>query len=86
MVNEAWAAVIAYGWDTELVDDNIGAAFLDIACVTIDDMIYEVHASHYILRTGKYHKLLAVLARVTIPPTMSDISQYAVYKFIAHSM
>ena len=52
MVNEAWAAVIAHGFDAELVDEinaiviSVGAGFLDIACITIDDTIYEVCASY----------------------------------------
>ena len=52
MVNEAWAAAVAYGFDSELSGEinvlviNLGAGFFDVGCITIEDTIYEVRASY----------------------------------------
>ena len=52
MMNEAWAAAVAHGFETELTDEvnaivvSLGAGFIDIACITIDDTIYEVCSSY----------------------------------------
>ena len=51
-VNEAWAAAVAHGFETESKDTmnviviNVGAGFVDICCMTIDDTIYEVCSSY----------------------------------------
>ena len=51
-INEAWAAAVAHGFETESKDAvnviviNVGAGFVDICCITIDDTIYEVRSSY----------------------------------------
>ena len=51
-VNEAWAATVAHGFETESIDVvnvlaiTVGAGFIDICLITIDDTIYEVRSSH----------------------------------------
>ena len=51
-INEAWAAAVAHGFETESKDAvnviiiNVGAGFIDICCITIDDTIYEVRSSY----------------------------------------
>ena len=52
MLNEAWVAAVACGFQKELKDVvnvlviNIGAGFVDISFITIDEMMYEVRASY----------------------------------------
>ena len=52
LVNEAWAAAVAHGFETESKDAvnvlvfSVGAGFIDICCITIDDTIYEVRSSY----------------------------------------
>ena len=52
MINEAWAAAVAHGFEAESKDEvnalvvNVGVGFIDICCITIDDMMYEVRASY----------------------------------------
>ena len=50
-INEAWAAAVAHGFETESKDVvnvlviNFGVGFIDICLVTIDDTIYEICSS-----------------------------------------
>ena len=52
MVNKAWAVAVAHGFDAELADEtnaivvSVGAGFIDVSCITIDDTIYEVRSSY----------------------------------------
>ena len=51
MVNEAWVAAVAHGFETESEDAmnvlvSVGAGFIDICCITIDNTMYEVCSSY----------------------------------------
>ena len=51
-INKAWAAAVAHEFETDSKDAvnviviNVGAGFVDICCITINDTIYEVRSSY----------------------------------------